>query len=765
MTQHSDWLYGHQSDYYYYDNIRSFKRPTSNSTFSAYAIISLILIYYILHILDLPLLSIPELLWNAMVRLTPSPLLARLDEEYRYNRGTVEENGDEAHAQNLARKSEAMRRIIGVEGPGMIQYLPRPRSLSNMLASTAEPGVQSLPGLGNWDNSCYQNSVIQGLAALPSLSAFLDRVTPAEALSTQSTSYALKTMIKRLNSPSNAGKRLWTPAVLKSMSSWQQQDAQEYFSKIFDEVEKESAKLPVKPVQNAKLGILKNLNNTSEKQNKGSGETLACASTASSQSLDLQSLHNLPSELQSTLLRNPLSGLLAQRVGCLQCGYVEGLSLIPFNCLTLPLGPLPLYDIRTCLDAYTTLEHISEIECPKCTLLRHQAQLCKILHELNSDTGDDRGGNMVRERVKESMRTRLGAVNQALEDEDFADATLLKKCQIPAKSRVLVTKSKQAVVARMPKALVMHVNRSNFDEMTGMQSKNYASVRFPPTLDLSSWCLGGAGAAGTFDDGKGMETWEINPARSMLKSGEGGGATYSLKAVITHRGRHENGHYICYRKSRFEGQEDENWWRLSDDTVTRQSEDDVLAEGGVFMIFYELENAPPPTATKAGEAYLPEKLATPASGVSAPSTAQHDPPAPEIASPQDEPLLSTLTPATEPELAAPATLPPILPIPPPAADDPSPIAPIALSTSDPSSVPELPSSFEPSTENAEQPPSTPPEPMPDVAVPDAVLPPPLWDSSQHLAPRMRTASLRSNRGSIGKAGRGTANVSSMVTAN
>ena len=59
---------------------------------------------------------------------------------------------------------------------------------------------------------------------------------------------------------------------------------------------------------------------------------------------------------------------------------------------------------------------------------------------------------------------------------------------------------------------------------------------------------------------------------------------YTLQAVITHYGRHENGHYICYRKTPGSDQ----WWRISDEDVWKVSEAEVKAQGGVFMLFYEL---------------------------------------------------------------------------------------------------------------------------------------------------------------------------------
>ena len=161
----------------------------------------------------------------------------------------------------------------------------------------------------------------------------------------------------------------------------------------------------------------------------------------------------------------------------------------------------------------------------------------------------------------------------------------------------------RSVIARPPQSLVIHVNRSMFDEMTGELKKNYAEVKFQNRLDLGPWCLGSNGKAP--DDS--VEEWLLDPAESMIASRRRRsrirGPSYELRAVVTHFGRHENGHYIAYRKHPAveEAEEEANgepekhkaprgsqWWRLSDDDVSQVSEDNVLNQGGVFMLFYDL---------------------------------------------------------------------------------------------------------------------------------------------------------------------------------
>ncbi|RDW88617.1 hypothetical protein BP6252_00649 [Coleophoma cylindrospora] len=521
------------------------------------------LIYHVLQTLDFDLLPLPQLVWHIVVYLTPSRLLDAID-SYQDPLRVVNPELRGLRKTHAA-KSEVMRRILGMDAPGGILSTVTQagrRRLSTLpgIGMVAQSGEGRPAGLGNWDNSCYQNSVLQGLAALRTLPNYLanarlkhkesDETDMPEAQMAE----ALEGLIETLNDPANNGKRIWTPAALKSMSSWQQQDAQEYFSKVLDEIDKEVRK--------------------------------AADSTRDSPGFESEPTHNSGDKQPSPkpVIRNPLEGLIAQRVGCTKCGFSEGLSMIPFNCLTVPLGRAWEYNVSECLDEYTKLEPIEGVECGKCTLLKFQRLLSTILERL-----DDTPENAT---IRTTTTQRLAAVTEALEDDDYEEKTLIQKCSIPSKSRVSSTKSRQAVIARPPKSLVVHFNRSLFDELTGELRKNYSEVRFPKILDLGPWCLGSAGSRDRSD----MEEWLLNPDESMIasqhRSSRLRGPFYELRAVVTHYGRHENGHYICYKKHPSpvpdeKGHYNEQWWSLSDDDVMRASEEKALGQGGVFMLFYD----------------------------------------------------------------------------------------------------------------------------------------------------------------------------------
>ncbi|KAI9794911.1 MAG: hypothetical protein M1833_007358 [Piccolia ochrophora] len=596
---------------------------TSPAVALVYLFVTAALLHQFLRYRDYPLLSIGEILWNMAVYLTPAPLIFALDHRW----GPLASEAAAGHdnsvpSQAHAAKSEALRRLLGWERGGFISSISGSNAIS--AAGTSSPFTGGRPpGLGNWDNSCYQNSVIQGLASLHSLSSYLEGVASEGSddepmTSARTATAALKFILKQLNDTSNSGRRFWTPAELKSMSSWQQQDAQEYFSKVLDEVDKAIMQTSRSSLKDT--GLHCSFPTHMSDDVNGQHPHLQEIGSQPDKVLDTNVLGRLANTTSKRVgledskkmisLRNPLEGLLAQRVGCLRCGWSEGLSLIPFICLTVPLGKEWCYDVRECLDDYTELEQIQGVECAKCTLLNGKRQVEQLLEKSQkseSPPGMAEGQEEASTQQQQGAlaayaAARLGAINEALEDEDFSESTLANKCKISPKNRITTTKSRQAVIARAPKSLVIHVNRSVFDEYSGVQRKNYAEVNFQKYLDLGQWCLGYRSKKCHPEETESLEKWVLDPAESMLDDAmdmsEIIGPIYEIRAVITHYGRHENGHYVCYRRypsrtSRESAGEDdgyvkpETWWQISDDDVLPSSEEEVLNQGGVFMLLYE----------------------------------------------------------------------------------------------------------------------------------------------------------------------------------
>ncbi|KAI1753524.1 hypothetical protein F4782DRAFT_529403 [Xylaria castorea] len=549
-----------------------------------------------------------ELLWDLVVTIVPARLLYALDHWLHPPLFPVPDSMSPVQS-SYAAKSDLLRRILSMDSPkGIINAVAHAgKSISSLSNIKSQQMTDQPPGLGNYDNSCFQNSILQSLASLkPFLTYLTSALEDAEAVSDNRDSSSVATLrdlLSKLTDSQNNGVTLWTPKKLKSLDTWQQQDAQEYYSKILDEIDKEVTKVAMTQCRSPGLEAAGIRDDTVESQHSDDSGYQS-----------LSTLGKPVSEVRTT--KNPLEGLIAQRVACVQCGHSEGLSMIPFNCITLSLGVgQGAHDLYERLDSYTALESIQGVECAKCTLLKIQ-RLWNIVLARNRDDG------YTEEDLREPL-ARLRAVEEALEEDDFEEAILHDKCKISKQHRVSSTKTKQMVIGRPPSSLAIHINRSVFDENTGQMFKNLAAVRFPSTLDLGPWCLGSAGPYNAAQDI--VEQWSSDPKSSMvsgdLKPSTINGPIYELRAVITHQGRHENGHYVCYRKhpcrpvtaednsnekdmSQIDDPDmhdqgepdpedvdntdkDSKWWRLSDETVWEVDEESVLAQGGVFMLFYD----------------------------------------------------------------------------------------------------------------------------------------------------------------------------------
>ncbi|PQE25125.1 ubiquitin carboxyl-terminal hydrolase protein [Rutstroemia sp. NJR-2017a BVV2] len=521
-------------------------------------VIIITVVYQILVNLNYDLLPPSQLAWNALVYITPMRLLEYVDDytsPFRIADPNMK-NVPRTHSE----KSEIMRRLFGLDTPGgiidTVASAGRRRLSSLPLIGLGPGGAEEVPaGLGNWDNSCYQNSVLQGLASLDLLPGFLQSLrSDGSNTEAMKMANALQELITTLKNPSNNGRRIWTPATLKNMSSWQQQDAQEYFSGLLGAIDKEHGVA-------AKSHGVSGLEQVKDLKDKG---------------------ENTPEH--HSFSENPLNGATATRVVCTKCGYSEGLKITPSLCVPLIVGDGWEYHLSELLHEGTKLDYVQGVYCERCTLRKSHHLLSMLMERLKNEPEDS--------RIRKNTSERLQAVTEALEDDDFSEKTLKEKCKIPTEHWVTITKSKQDIIARPPKSLALHLNRSTYTP-EGELTKKTAAIRFPKYLDLGPFSLGSAADKESAD-----EEWPLTPLKSMVAGIEHKsrirGPFYELRAVITHQGRHENGHYICYRKHPVpetkvdeSGKRHDQWWRLSDDHVMKVSEENVLGQGGVFMIFYD----------------------------------------------------------------------------------------------------------------------------------------------------------------------------------
>ena len=589
-------------------------------------ILAVAIIYNSTSGLAIAAVAVRRYVWDALVWSTPSKLLFGLDDWLSPN--PFPRPMLLARPATYEAKSEALARLLGLNRPGGIVASVSYAGKSGFSRLSAGKDVDRPSGLGNLSNSCYQNSILQGLASLKPVREYLAWVASEgdRGLPRTYRTEALGKLVSDLYSASENGRTLWTPPILKNMSTFQQQDAQEYFSKLLDGIEEE--------IQKALSSIQKHPGYESDGSRDDSG---------TSQHSDDSGYHSVSTVSKYPLERNnayriPLEGMVSQRVACMVCGDSSGLRLDPFRCLTLNPSTNTRTDrLERMLDDFTGLETIEDVKCGNCTLIKWRTQLRRMTDDIKRAKGMD--DDDLRAGFPDLV-TRLEAVETALEEGDLEEATLTEKCKISQNLRVKSTKSKQVGIARAPPSLVFHINRSSYDEYTGRPYKNTTQVGFPKHLDLGPWCVGSARSLSEHAE----EQWQLPSEQPMVAGSTRRsnlvGPKYELRAVVTHHGLHENGHYVCYRKHppppRKEGgngakgkqpvpatlvaeqdieqdgvenvneetsmlspeippatpaveedREEAHWWRLSDSVVTQSDEERVLSLGEAFMLFYE----------------------------------------------------------------------------------------------------------------------------------------------------------------------------------
>ncbi|KAI5804531.1 hypothetical protein EDC01DRAFT_594211, partial [Geopyxis carbonaria] len=392
-------------------------------------------------------------------------------------------------------------------------------------------------GLWNLGNTCYQNSVLQALASLPRLAPYL-RAIEEDDETECGTATELGYLLRKLNTITEQSKSESPPGVLTKFqrNGWynEQQDAQEYMQGLMTSLEKEAEEAA---------------NRRKAEKTTGLEGVFAPPTPPGSDS------HKSEGEED---LQSPFEGLYAQRVGCLQCGYVESISLQPFTTLSLPIPNGREVHLEDCLEKYTSIEEIHDVDCDKCTLLRVQKMLQKQV-SISSDIP----------AVRDTAQERLLAVERALENDIFNPK--IPGVKLTGKFAVSTTKTKQVMLCRTPPVLILHTNRSSFNPNTGYITKNYADVKFPRILDLQALKVV-----------TNHNNLNKDPSVSMSATkDEGERVAYELKSLVCHQGGHNNGHYTTYRFVHG------RWWDISDNHVEECDEEQVFSAPHAFLLFYE----------------------------------------------------------------------------------------------------------------------------------------------------------------------------------
>ncbi|KAF4619749.1 hypothetical protein D9613_004839 [Agrocybe pediades] len=439
------------------------------------------------------------------------------------------------------------------------------------------------PGLVNISGTyCFMNSTLQALASLTYLQPHIEAIqAKAETFDVPTPVIdALQELFQNLNTPKTSYHSLRPHGIINALSapppqilsngkpsasrssslfnSREHQDAQELFQLISECIKDEMTAVDRESLRDRGIACVLDLAKPSA---KAEHEEL------------LEAKNN----------KSVFDGLTANRRSCVVCGYTEAVMHFGFDNWQLAVPRLATScRLEDCLEDYTRLEILKDCICRKCSMLATHKRLLQELNTLreavepsnnyvvsdpssresilassssmpSSSPTKSKPSASKKKRYKEvkKMEQRIREVisEGRIEEEALVEGIRLEKTISPAST-------KQAMIARPPPVLALHLNRSvHYGQFA---AKNTIRVYFPEVLDLTPFTT--SGSLSTVPTSsistpppasapylKAQPNRPTTPTQDTYSSGFQR-TIYRLAAVVCHYGQHSFGHYICYRR-------------------------------------------------------------------------------------------------------------------------------------------------------------------------------------------------------------------------
>ncbi|TDL29950.1 cysteine proteinase [Rickenella mellea] len=466
------------------------------------------------------------------------------------------------------------------------------------------------PGLVNISGTyCFMNSVLQSMASLSYLTPHINSIhSRAEELDVPTPVIdALRDALLALNTPKSSPSSLRPVPMINALSSPTPGRHSTLFSSREHQDAQELFQLLSECIKNEALAVDKEV-----QRDRG-----------------LSGLSGTSGQPMGEAGQNVFDGLTANRRSCMECGYTEAVMHFAFDNWQLAVPRLSAScTLHDCLSDYIRLELLTDCICRKCSMLATQERLKQEAEKLSVSIAADATPSQSKKKRAREARRLEARVKAALEEGRIEeDLKGVKMEKVISKAS-----TKQAMIARPPKVLVLHLNRSvHYGNYAG---KNSCRILFPEILDLTPYTTSGQLST--------VPSVPIStPSPALPRSTTPTQSTYAtprvlyrLAAVVCHYGAHSFGHYVCFRRKPHRTSNPSNstlplhgpatinpprlacpigcecaectvygpvrdelvppstpgkgWLRISDDSVDEVGIERVLGEGvGAFMLFYE----------------------------------------------------------------------------------------------------------------------------------------------------------------------------------